>query len=213
MKKPETYYINARIEMLQFVPRTAKKILDIGCGEGVFGSILKNELQAEVWGIEMDVVSGTKAGQVLDKVIISDVFSALPKITGETFDAIILNDVLEHIVQNEVLLTELKKYLNEDAVIVASIPNVRFLNNLINLIFRKTWDYEDSGILDRTHVRFFTKKSIIKMFERLGFNLDRIQGLNGYVDSSKFSLINILTLGLFADTRYLQFGIVVKTKK
>ena len=89
MKKPETYYINARIEMLQFVPRTAKKILDIGCGEGVFGSILKNELQAEVWGIEMDVVSGTKAGQVLDKVIISDVFSSLPKITCETFDAII----------------------------------------------------------------------------------------------------------------------------
>lgn len=212
MKKPETYYKNERIEMLQFAPRSARRILDIGCGEGVFGSILKTELQAEVWGIEMDPASGLVAEKVLDKVIVNDAFGALDKMVGETFDVIVLNDVLEHFFENEKLLKLLKNFLSEDGVIVASIPNVRFFDNLLNFMFRKTWEYEDSGILDRTHVRFFTKKSIIKMFERLDFDIVRLQGLNGYITSWKFSLINILTLGFVSDSRYLQFGVVVKNR-
>jgi hypothetical protein len=98
----------------------------------------------------------------------------------------------------------MKEKLSPDGVIVASIPNVRYFRNLFDLVVRGTWDYEDFGILDKTHLRFFTKKSIKEMFESLGYRILRIHGINA-TPSWKVALFNLATLGAFSDTQYLQF--------
>jgi hypothetical protein len=94
-------------------------------------------------------------------------------------------------------------------VVVASIPIVRHFRNLYNLIFRKQWRYVDSGILDRTHLRFFTCESIKDMFKDAGFSIAQLKGIH---DSRKrkIKILSLLSLGLLSDIRYLQFAVVAK---
>lgn len=211
-KKQQNYYAYARAEMMKFIPQDSKKILDIGCGQGEFGKQLKQKLQAEVWGIEINGEAASKAGVSLDKIFTGDVTVLVKDLPNNYFDCVVLNDVLEHLVDPYSVLANLKSKLSPEGVIVASIPNVRFFHNLKNLILKKDWRYTDEGILDRTHLRFFTKKSITEMFENLGFQIRIIEGINPILDW-KFKVVNFLTLGFFSDTRYLEFACVANAKK
>jgi hypothetical protein len=76
---------------------------------------------------------------------------------------------------------------------------------------KRQWQYEENGIFDKTHLRFFTEKSIIDMFESLGFKILKMQGINA-LSSWKFEVFNALCLGHFSDSRYLQFACVVTPK-
>jgi hypothetical protein len=76
------------------------------------------------------------------------------------------------------VLLESKDLLHKEGVIIASIPNVRYLSNVYNFLIRQDWQYEDCGILDRTHLRFFTKKSMAKTFIDLGYTIESIEGIN-----------------------------------
>jgi 2-polyprenyl-3-methyl-5-hydroxy-6-metoxy-1,4-benzoquinol methylase len=202
--KPEGYYAQARPEMLPFIPRDAKRILDVGCGEGGFACTLKQRLGAEVWGIEYVPAAAEVAGQRLDRVLVGDVMQQLEQLPDRYFDCITFTDVLEHLVDPYQVLLALKQKLSFRGVIVTSIPNVRFFRTLFNLVVRGDWRYEDFGILDKTHLRFFTKKSIKSMFESLGYRVIELKGINPVL-SWKVTLFNLATLGAFSDTRYLQF--------
>jgi len=119
--------------------------------------------------------------------------------------------VLEHTKDPWIVLEKLKTKFNIGGKILASIPNVRFYTNLLNLFFKKDWKYEDVGILDKTHLRFFTKKSMVRLFTDSGYVVDKIIGINGPRKIHiRFitTLFNILTLGLFSDILYPQYLIV-----
>ncbi|MBW4658839.1 MAG: class I SAM-dependent methyltransferase [Drouetiella hepatica Uher 2000/2452] len=210
------YYEDDRHEMIKYIPADVSLILDIGCASGRFGQILKEIRQVEVWGIEPNEDAASVAGQRLDKVINSTLSDELD-IPEHSFDCIIFNDVLEHLVDPFGALTYCKKILRNNGYLVISIPNVRYFDNIWKLIIEKEWKYEECGILDRTHLRFFTESSILRTLDDLGFQTELIEGINPVEkkhphQSRKFNLLNCITLGRFRDMRYLQFAIVARPK-
>ncbi len=211
-QKPAGYFTNLRPEMAALLPQKAKTILDVGCGQGIFSENFSERKDLEIWGIEIDKEEAAEAQKKLFRVINNDAIGALTEIPDKKFDAIFCNDVLEHLVDPYTFLKEVKSKLSPHGVVIASIPNVRYLNNFINFVFRREWKYEDSGILDRTHLRFFTQKSMRRMFEEAGYEIVSMNGINGYTSSWKFRLLNLITLRLISDTQFLQFAIVAKAK-
>jgi len=207
--KPVDYFSQSRPEMARFVPRSAKRILDVGCGKGIFSSRLKKELDAEVWGIELVPETAHLAAQQLDRVLVGDVSEQIEYVPENYFDCAICNDVIEHLVDPCHVLRVLKTKLRSDGVVVSSIPNIRFFRNLFDLVVRGQWRYEDAGILDKTHLRFFTKKSIAEMFESLGYRILHLEGINP-TPSWRVKLFDFATFGLLSDTRYLQFACVAQ---
>jgi 2-polyprenyl-3-methyl-5-hydroxy-6-metoxy-1,4-benzoquinol methylase len=207
--KAELYFSQPRPEMARYVPVTARRILDVGCAEGVFGADLKKRNQAEVWGIELVPSIAEQAGRRLDKVFCGDVSQQLQNLPDGYFDCAIFNDVIEHLVDPYAMLTAMQKKLAPGGVIVCSIPNIRFFRNLFNLVVRGEWRYEDAGIMDKTHLRFFTKKSIREMFDSLNYRILKLEGINA-TPSWRVKLLNYLTLGSLSDTRYLQFACVAQ---
>ena len=204
------YFNNIREEMMEFVPVSCKNTLEIGCSEGRFSTLIKERNNAEVWGVEMNSDASLVAEKVLHKVINKDFFAALPLLPLNYFDCIIFNDVLEHFTEPLDVLKEVKKHLNPEGVIVSSIPNVRFVGNLVDLLIKKDWEYkEEGGILDATHYRFFTKKSIIRLYNQAGFEVVKIKGINP-TGSIKVKLLNLLTFGFTNDIQYLEFASVAK---
>jgi 2-polyprenyl-3-methyl-5-hydroxy-6-metoxy-1,4-benzoquinol methylase len=202
--KPEWYYAQSRPEMVDFIPKGAKRILDVGCSEGKFALQLKETLGAEVWGIELSTSAAESAQRRLDRVLVGDIMEQLGQLPDQHFDCVIFNDVIEHLVDPYQVLLAIKQKLSSRGVIVTSIPNVRYFRNLFNLVVRGDWRYEDFGTLDKTHLRFFTKKSIRSMFESLGYRIIQLKGINA-TPSWKVAFFNLATLGAFSDTRYLQF--------
>ncbi len=212
--KPANYYQNLRLEMLPYIPKSAKNILELGCGEGMFGSYLRENLGAKVVGIEIESKFATKAKKDLDKVYIGDAETIIKKLPAKSFDVIVANDVLEHMVDPYSVLKEAKRILKKNGVVVSSIPNMRNFHVIYHLVRHGQWEYVESGILDRTHLRFFTQKSIRNMYERLGYEVVQHEGI--FEENNlpmMFKLANILARGKISDMKYVQFATVAKVKR
>ncbi len=207
--KPEGYHGRPRTEMFKFIPDNPGRVLDVGCGAGAVGCSLKGKTSCEVWGIELDPQAAHIAAEVLDRVLVGDVSGLLNQLPRNSFNTILLLDVLEHVSEPAQLLQSLAPLLAPGGCLVASIPNVRYFFNVTDLALYGRWDYTDEGILDRTHLRFFTRSSMETMFKDQGFSVETTAGINP-TGSLKFRLFNLATLGAFADMRYLQFAWVVQ---
>lgn len=217
---PDNYRSSSRDDMLPFLPSHYQTVLEIGCGEAGFKQNLPNT--TDYWGVEPDSEAVRLAKQrYKDSNFICGLFPQdEQRLPDNYFDVIVCNDIIEHVENTEELFRFLRNKLAKNGVLVASIPNVRHISNLKELLLKKDWEYKDSGTLDRTHLRFYTKKSIVRLCEEHGFELENIEGINGILDGTdtiveslyryiKFG-IPILLLG--ADTQYMQFGIRAKAK-
>ncbi len=210
MKSPE-YYGRPRREMQPHIPATATRLLDIGCGAGAFAAGLRaareqDGRKMEIWGVEMSPEAARLATEVMDRVLTGDFHHVEPELPRGHFDTVLLNDVLEHVIHPEEVLRRVRPLLAPGGVVVASIPNVRHFFNVVNLVVHGRWDYTEEGILDRTHLRFFTRSSMKRMFLENGYRVDRMVGINP-TGSLKFKFVNVLTLGRWADMRFLQFAV------
>lgn len=210
--KPQGYYDNVREEMLKYLPETAKRILDIGCGNGALASVVKQKNDAEVWGIELMEEEAKVALDVLDKVFIGNCEQYIDGLPENYFDVIYFNDVLEHLADPYTVLDTLKSKLSLNGVIISSLPNVRFYRTFSKVVFSKDWKYDEFGIMDKTHLRFFTGKSIRRMYEELGYEVIIHEGIN-ITKSLKPILFNILVLFTHMDIRIHQYATVVKVKR
>jgi len=209
----EKYYVHARPEMLQFVPNTAEKVLDIGCSEGRFGELLKNRQTTEVWGVEPHTASAKFADRRLDNVYVGTVEENIDYLPNAYFDVITCNDVLEHMADPSSVLTLLYQKLVPGGCVVASLPNMRYWETLYQLIFKKDWEYTSCGILDRTHLRFFTQKSMNRLFTDAGYEVERLEGINQYGAHRRFPFHWVTLgwgLGWLRDASYFQFACVAK---
>lgn len=209
--KINTYYENSRSEILNLIPKNIKSLLDVGCGEGNFLKSVEVDTKAEVWGVELLPEIANKAKDLTDNILIGKIEDVLSSLPNDYFDCITFNDVLEHLIQPWDVLEQIMPKLTHNGVIVASIPNVRYIYNLQELLIKKDWEYKEAGILDSTHFRFFTKKSIIRMVKKSGYEIVTIKGINK-ANSWKFKLLNLLSLGNLNDTGFMQFACVLKKK-
>lgn len=209
--KPNGYYNSMRKDMLKYIPCDAKRTLEFGCGSGRFSKLIKNKFGAETWAVEIDEKSAKLASDKLDKVINCDAHEAINKLPDNYFDCIIFFDILEHLIDPYSLLHAIKTKLTKEGIIVASIPNIRYYRSLVKLVIHGDWDYKDHGILDKTHLRFFTYKSITKLFNELAFEISEIEGIHP-TSSRTFKVLNMLLLNAIGDVRYKHFAVVAKPK-
>lgn len=200
------YYQNTRNELKFDRLRISGRVLEIGCGNGAY---LSNISCTEKWGVEPFSVGGLvcEFDNFYDDTF-DNVYDNLPK---SYFDHIIMNDVLEHMWNTEVTIAQLQSLLKKNGELRISIPNVRYFENIYHLMIKGTWDYTDYGILDRTHMRFFTKKSFIKYFD-LGWQLKECVGINpiGKLNKGKWRVIDLILNLAKSDMRYLQFYFIYK---
>ena len=197
--------------MLPFIPDDAHRILDVGCGAGGFAAALRAARPGtafEIWGVEMEPAAAALAETVCNRVLIGDAVAVLEHLPADQFDCLVMNDVLEHLANPSALLRAATRVL----IPVISLPNVRYFFNVLNLTVHGRWDYTDEGILDRTHLRFFTRSSLLKLLADEGFTVRRVQGINP-TGSLKFWMTNVMTFGRWSDMRWLQFACVAQSGK
>ncbi len=209
--KPNGYYNNMRKDMLKYIPCDVKRTLEFGCGKGGFSELIKAEFGVEAWAVEIDEKSAETASEKLDKVFNCNAHEVIDKLPDNYFDCIIFFDILEHLVDPYSLLCVLKTKLTKEGIIAASIPNIRYYRSFVRFVVHGDWDYKDHGILDKTHLRFFTYKSILKLFNDLSFDISQIDGMHP-TSSRTFKLVNMLLLGAIWDIRYKHFAVVAKPK-
>jgi len=209
------YYRHQRREMMPFLPLQFDRVLELGCGEGAFGAAVKDQCNAEVWGIEIHSDAAAIASGVLDKVIVGDLEPSIESLPESYFDVLVCNDVLEHLVDPVEILSQLRSKLKPGGVVVASIPNIRFIPAILTIVVRKDFPSEDAGIFDRTHLHFFTRKSIVRMFDSAGFEVNRLKGINRprRRDFPAVALTLALTFGFFADGLFTQYACVATPKE
>lgn len=211
-KKGAGYFGTPRREMLMFIPREVTRVLEIGCGTGAFGAVVKDERHCFYTGVELLQHAADKARNVLDEVIVADVERDALPFPQASFDCLVCNDVLEHLRDPWTALRTLTGFVRIGGYVVASLPNVRFSEVVKDLIFRKRWEYQERGVLDRTHLRFFTASSVRTLFESSGLEVVQLQGINGIRYSWKLGLVNILLLGALNDMRYLEYACVGRVR-
>ncbi len=208
----QRYYRCQRDEVSLLLPKHYSKVLEIGCAAGEFRHNLR--LNHEYWGIEPTKSAAFQAEKNLDHVLIGLYDQVQDDLPDDYFDLIICNDVIEHMPDHDIFFQAIKQKLKIEGALVASIPNVRHISNLINLLFKKDWKYTEDGILDKTHLRFFTKKSLIRTINENGFYLEAIAGLNRFKFwRSPSKLLKGLLILLFGrDIQYVQYGIRIRKK-
>jgi O-antigen biosynthesis protein len=178
------YFGHARPEVLELVPITARRVLDIGCGAGRLGEAIKARQNAEVVGIERDEAAAAVARMRLDEVIVGDVEQLALDFPPGSFDAIVCADILEHLREPERLLQQARSWLAPGGRLVASIPNIRH-NSVVRSLLEGNWTYEPAGLLDRTHLRFFTRREVEKLFHRAGFAIDVLRWVGSPIDDPR----------------------------
>lgn len=172
------YHENTRkdlVDLIDFIPETA---LDIGCAAGGTGAYFKSKFPgSRVWGIELNQDAAKKAAEKLDFVA-SDKFEDIDLdhfgITPGSLDVVFVADVLEHMYDPWAVMVKLKPYLSDRGRIILSIPNIRYLplmDDLAHGYFR----YADFGVLDITHLRFFTLKELKRFVVETGYSIKALQ--------------------------------------
>ena len=166
--------------LLQEVPASSR-VLEIGTASGYMGEYLINEKNCEVWGVEpvKDLYEDAKNyGYTKLFYNTAEDFLKLPEMVGQEFDVIFLGDVLEHMVDPLQVLIGLKKFLKPTGRFVISLPNVAHYSMRWQLLTGR-WDYQSGGIMDRTHMRFFTLKTMGELVEQAGLYLEKARPSSG----------------------------------
>ena len=181
------YYCSLNPDLLSVIPPDARYVLEVGCGAGALAREYKLiNPDCNYWGIEQNPDVARQAETLANMKVVARSMETVDFPHFSTwFDTIIFGDVLEHMADPWSQLKKAAGWLSESGQILASIPNSGNYNMILSLIAGR-WDYQDSGLLDRTHLRFFTLKSIRELFESAGLTildvLPRVYHLDGHDD-------------------------------
>lgn len=206
--KPDGYYSSQRQDLIDLVPPGYRSVLDVGCGEGNNTPYLRQKGVTYVAGIELTPENAAIARTQMDEVWCGSVEAELPFHEGQ-FDLIICADVLEHLVDPWAALRKLRNLLSSGGYVLASIPNLRYLPVLFELFVKGRFRYVPAGVLDRTHLRFFTRLEIINLFEVAGFEIVRWSRNR---KGRKLGPLNSVTLGLFNDFLTVQYYVLARPR-
>lgn len=173
------YFEHARPEILEMIPSEAREILDIGCGAGRLGEALKGRQPARVTGIERNPGAAEAARHRLDRVLEVDAEALqVGQFLPATFDIVVCGDILEHLRDPLATLKTLGTWLKPEGSLVASLPNVQH-HSVVRGLLSGDWSYEPAGLLDQTHLRFFTRREVEKLLFRAGFDWQGVAAIPG----------------------------------
>jgi methionine biosynthesis protein MetW len=169
-------YIGSRQDIVDLIPTTIARVLDVGCSNGALGANLKKRYpHVHVTGIEYNPMTANEAGQHLNQVIVADLDQpAWPfQFPDSHFDAIICADVLEHLREPTRALGHMTQWLAPGGTLLISLPNIRHWSVFYQLLVMADWPERDYGIFDRSHLRFFTRRSAMRMIKHAGLRIHR----------------------------------------
>jgi ubiquinone/menaquinone biosynthesis C-methylase UbiE len=176
--KDPAYFRNARKDYVAALPdNPAAAILELGCGNGATGALALSERKCGTYvGIEMFEPMAREAERVLTSVHIGNVETIALPYPEATFDALIMSEVLEHLLEPERVLARLVRFVKPGGRVFASSPNIAHWRPIWDLINGR-FEYQPQGLMDRTHLRWFTPASYRRMFEQAGVTVDSIRPL------------------------------------
>ena len=173
------YHANPRVEIMSFLNEPPGTVLDIGCGAGATGELIKKKFPGtRVIGIEINANAAQHARKLLDVVITAgiDQVDLSRDAPGERISTVLLLDVLEHLYDPWRALQRIHRWLDAGTRVVASVPNIRNLQTLSDLAVGQ-FEYAANGVLDITHVRFFTRATLRDLFLQTGYSVERLEPL------------------------------------
>ena len=172
-----TYSLHARLELLAMTDLNKEnlRVLDLGCACGHNLLVIKDRNpSAELFGVEFNQ-GAAKVANSFGKVFSADLETWNNDEWNNSFDLIIMADIIEHLKETMLVLKKVYNWLKPGGQLIMSIPNIMNIEVLADLIINGRWEYQDAGILDRTHLRFFTRKEIVIYLQQANFKLSEIK--------------------------------------
>lgn len=201
------YHDHVRTDVVPFVPTTGGKLLDFGGGAGATAAYLRAAGHVAIVGVA-DLVDNTSSSTGLDFFYQANLEEdgLIDRIVAEQgkFQMILALDILEHLLDPWATARRLAAALDDGGYLVVSLPNIRNYKALAPLLLRNRWDYQDAGILDRTHLRFFVKSTSCDLVRQTGLTIQKVEP--SPAGGRKVALFRKLTFGLlnsFTDRQYV----------
>jgi 2-polyprenyl-3-methyl-5-hydroxy-6-metoxy-1,4-benzoquinol methylase len=187
------YYHFVRSEITPLLPNAPARILEVGAGAGSTLKWLKAvNPKTETTAVELNSSLLDQLEQNADVVVIGAIDETISKL--KTYDLILLLDVLEHLPDSTATLRKLSKLLEPEGHVIVSVPNIAHLSVSIPLLTQRRFRYQDAGILDRTHLRFFVEDTAVELLNDA--NLIVTAGLISGIQGPKTKLLDRLSFGL-----------------
>ncbi|SCB08486.1 Methyltransferase domain-containing protein [Bradyrhizobium shewense] len=164
------YFHWVRREIHPLLPKQCSSILEVGAGAGATLRWLKGYYpNAETTGVEINPALSDELGRNVDRAIIGSVDEIIVQL--KKYDLILLLDVLEHLPDPSATLQSLAKTLNPGGRVIISVPNIAHFSVSLPLLLHRRFDYQEAGILDRTHLKFFVEDTAIKLLSDAGLKV------------------------------------------
>ncbi len=210
-------YVGLRHDLIKLLPEQPEKLrlLDIGCSTGINGEYLREAGRiSSLWGIEYDADMAAVASRHYDQVLVGDL-DTMPlaaKLPLKAFDCMLCGDVLEHLRRPEEVLACLHPHLADDGRVIISVPNMRHISAILQLVFKGYWPRNERGIFDKTHLQVVTKRNLQEWVETAGFQVVSWHRNYRYRDpiGSKFPLWALGHKYVFPDLYTFQHIVVVR---
>ena len=198
----EMYYRYVRRDIDRLLPKSARRIVDVGAGAGATSTWIRTRYpQAYTIALEGNASIRDSLAQNVDEALIVDLNEPLPDIGSP--DLILCLDVLEHLIQPLDVLKRLTNTLAKDGTVIVSLPNVAHASVAVPLLLRGRFEYQDAEILDRTHLRFFDRVSAVGLLNQASLIVQR--GLRNGFSGPRTRLLDKMTCGTLRDRLTKQY--------
>lgn len=199
----EDYFSHVRHEILPLLPEFAETVLEVGCGSGATLTWLKAQNRcSHTCGLEFVESAAEAARQHVDEMLCGD--AEKMDLGNRRFDLILLLDVLEHLIDPWEFLNRVQeRHLVPGGKIICSLPNIRHYRIVKSLLLKGEFEYQNAGILDRTHLRFFTRKSAVELMTTGNLRIEQI--ISPLPSKRRYRRLDLLTGGRLRDFFVYQY--------